>query len=295
MKKIFALTLLMYSLTAASQQKIVTSAIVKTRTEVNFPENPAGPGGPGDAGGGDRVVIIGGPGGGGMESNNTTYFKPGWAKISSESDFGNNTVIIDEKNKKTTTLIEAMGRKQGFYSTEADEEEIRKQMQTRMDSMRKANGQPPMVMNNSEMPEPEIVYLDETKKIAGYNCKKAVLKIKGRNGEVNETIVWYCPDFKMADGYPLGGGKRGRVMGGGPYGGDLVGLEKINGFPMAYEFSRSNGFKLKSEVTKLELDATIDDKVFEIPKGFEVKALKDMRGPGGSGTFDIRITAPDGN
>jgi len=37
------------------------------------------------------------------------------------------------------------------------------------------------------------------------------------------------------------------------------------------------------EVTKVTLDPAIDDKVFEIPRGFDVKPLKEMRGQFGQG------------
>ena len=45
----------------------------------------------------------------------------------SESGMGKNTIIIDLKAKRTTTLIEAMGMKRGFYSTAEDESRAEKE------------------------------------------------------------------------------------------------------------------------------------------------------------------------
>jgi GLPGLI family protein len=123
-------------------------------------------------------------------------------KLENTSDFGTQQVYVDRKNKKTTTLMEMMGRKMGFYSTDADAEA----MQKRMDSARNVRRDSLEKMGLSfAKNEPEITYLDETKKIAGLNCKKAIVKTKGQNGVVNETTVWYSPDFTFGEGFSLGG------------------------------------------------------------------------------------------
>lgn len=267
-----------YAITGFAQQKTVERAIVKSKTAVTFPQNIS------RNAGGDDDGNTGFGAAGGMESKSTVYFKGDMIKTYSESDFGNTTVIIDKKDKKTTTLTEAMGRKTGFYSTEADEAVMRQ----RMDSIRQARGQQANSQNNTEAPEAEIINSNETKKIAGYTCKKAIIQTKTRQGVINEAIVWYTPDFKMPPGYPMagntGGGGFGRGMrgqGGGGFG--ITGLDKIDGFVMSYEVKRPNGFEMSMEVTKVELDPAIDDKVFEIPKGFDVKPIGEMRGQFGQG------------
>ena len=264
-----------------AQQKTVERAVVKSKTEITFPENA------------NRQADGEGDGGGaptGMESKNTVYFTKDFIKTYNETDFGNNTVIVDRQNKKTTTIIEAMGRKTGYYSTEADEAEMRKKMQERMDSLRQARGGQAgqNTPNNGTPPETEIVKTEETKKIAGYTCKKAIIKTKSRQGEVNELTVWYAPEFKMAEGFPasgnanFGGGGRGfsGSFGGGrgrmSFGG-FAGLDKIEGFVMGYEMSRPNGFKMNMEVTKVELDTEIPVKTFDVPKGIELKPASEMQ------------------
>ena len=263
--------------TVEAQPRRVEKAIVQMKTEMQFPENfGGGPGGGPGGEGGERVMIMGGPGG--MESSMTAYYRGDFTKIESKSDFGNNTVIIDHGQKKTTTLIEAMGRKTGFYSTEADEEAMR----ARGDSMRKARRDS---LQQAGVPigaprKPDIEYLDETKKIAGYTCKKALVKTRDQRGETNVTIVWYCPDFTVSGGM-MGRGGGGGFMRGGMGMMGMNGLEDLPGFPMEIQMERNNGMKVHTVVTSVKLDASIDDKVFAIPKGYDIKPLKDMQGRDG--------------
>jgi hypothetical protein len=216
-----------------------------------------------------------------METTSTMYYTPNYMKVESSSDFGNNTVITDRVNKKTTTLIEAMGRKTGFYSSDADDQA----MKAKSDSLRELKKDSLKAMGITfKENKPEISYVEETKKIAGYTCKKAILKSKGQNGETNESIVWYNPEFKIspassAQNNTQGfGGGRGRMMMGG-----IQGLEQIEGFPMEYEITRSNGFMIHMTVLKVQTDASIDEKTFEIPKGFDLKPMSSLQGGNGEG------------
>ncbi len=278
MKSIAAFVLIIGITAAKAQPRVVEKAIIKMQTEVTFPENWGGGGG-GEDGGGMR---FGGPGG--MDATSTIYFRGDMSKVESVSDFGNNVVITDIKNKKTTTLIEAMGRKTGFYSTPAEEQQMRARMDSmrdaRRDSMQQARRDTLQRMGFSfgTPAKPEIVYTEQTKKIAGMICKKAIVKNTQR-GQTTETEVWYSPEFKLAPGFSLNGGNGGQ---GGGRGGMMSmagvnGLDQIEGFPMEYTTSRGNGFKIHMTVAKVQLDANIDDKVFEIPKGYELKPVTEMQ------------------
>ena len=277
MKQIFSISACLLLATAAfAQPKVVEKAIVKVKTEIIFPENFSG-GGPG-GGGGSR----GGGGGdmGGftmpreMETNSTMYYTPNYMRVESLTDFGNNIVITDRVNKKTTTLIEAMGRKTGFVSTDAEAEAQR----ARMDSMRNLRRDSLAALGISfKENKPELIYSDETKKVSGITCKKVTLKSIGQNGQVSENVIWYNPDFKIAatstaaSANPGGfGGGSGRMS---MMGGSIPGLDLINGFPMEYEMVRGNGFKMHMTVLKVQPDAQIDDKTFEVPKGFDIKPM----------------------
>lgn len=281
MKKIvLSAVLLAAGIVAFAQPKIVERAIVKAKTEITFPENFSfgGPGGPG--GGGD------GPPGGftmprDMETTTTMTYSPDYMKIESLSDFGNNVVITDRKKKVTTTLIEAMGRKTGWFTSDAEAEaQARKQDSTRK-ARRDSLAELGLTFTDNK---PELIYSDETKKVSGYTCKKVTIKTKGQNGQVTENVIWYNPDFKLAasstaasaNGGGFGGGGRGRMQMGG-----LPGLDQIEGFPMEYESTAQNGFKIHMVVLKVQVDAAIDEKTFEIPKGFDVKPQSTFEGKGG--------------
>ncbi|MGL6268910.1 MAG: DUF4412 domain-containing protein [Chitinophagaceae bacterium] len=275
MKYLLPVYLILTGFSIKAQVKVIDKAIIKMKTEITFPENMGG----NTPGEGDRVMMMGGAGG--MEANTTLYHRGDMSKAESTSDFGNNIVITDKKNKKTTTLTEAMGRKFGFYSTEEDEKAMRARMDSsrnaRRDSLEKAG------IPVAKPAKPEVEYTNETKTIAGYSCKKAILKSKNQRGEVNSTIVWYCPDFKMAEGFSFGGGTgRGMMAMAG-----INGLDQIEGFPMEYQMERNNGMKIHMTVTKVQLDAPIDDKVFEIPKGYDIKPMSEMQG--GDGRMMMRI------
>ena len=280
MKQIFSISACLLLATAAfAQPKVVEKAIVKVKTEIIFPENFSG-GGPG-GGGGDRVGAGGGGDMGGftmpreMETNTTMYYTPNFMRVESLTDFGNNIVITDRVNKKTTTLIEAMGRKTGFESTDADAEMQR----ARMDSMRNLRRDSLSALGLSfKENKPELIYSEETKKVSGFVCKKVTIKTLGQNGQVSENIIWYNPDFKIspkstaASANPggFGGGRSGGMS---MMGGTIPGLDLINGFPMEYEMVRGNGFKMHMTVVKIQPDAQIDDKTFEVPKGFDIKPM----------------------
>jgi hypothetical protein len=172
-----------------------------------------------------------------METNTTMYYTPNFMRVESLTDFGNNIVITDRVNKKTTTLIEAMGRKTGFESTDAEAEAQR----ARMDSMRNLRRDSLAALGISfKDNKPELIYSDETKKVSGYTCKKVTIKSKGQNGQVSENVIWYNPDFKLAEtstaasagGGGFGGfGEHGLGIGnyGGNYG-DLGGFGGLGGY-----------------------------------------------------------------
>lgn len=279
MKRISVLSVLLFAVTITfAQPKVVEKAIVKVKTEMTFPENfgnDRGPGGGGEGGGFSMPRD--------METNTTMYYTPSFMKVESMSDFGNNVVITDRVNKKTTTLIEAMGRKTGFYSTDADMDAMR----AKTDSMRQLKRDSLQAMGLTfKDNKPELVYSDETKKISGVVCKKVTIKSKGQGGAVTENVIWYNPEFKMAATSTAAGNTSG--FGGGRGGmmsmaGGIQGLELIEGFPMEYEMVRGNGFKIHMTVLKVQPDANIDEKIFEIPKGFDLKPMSSMQGGNGEG------------
>ncbi|MBY0478784.1 MAG: hypothetical protein K2Q24_14140 [Chitinophagaceae bacterium] len=243
---------------ALHAQQTVNEAVIQIKTDISNP-NDAG-GAPPVTGDGERVMIRMGEG----ETKAKIFFKNGMTKIESDMGMGTSQMIVDSKTKTTTTLFEAMGRKMGFYSTD---DEMQKMMNGR-DSGRQRTQQ--------FTPETFIEYLSETKKIAGMVCNKAIIRYKNRKDEEVQQTVWYSPEFVLGEGFRMR--DMMRIA-------SIPGLNKLKGFPMEFETTRPNGAKVFYQVTKVDLNAKIDDKVFVIPKDYDVKPMSEM----GNGGFQFRM------
>lgn len=244
-------------------QQTVNQAIIQTKMEVNNPEANQPPAGAPEG----AMIMRFGDG----DISAKIYFKNGMTKIETDMGMGKNQVIIDAKNKKTTTLFEAMGRKMGFYSTD---DEMQNMLRGGADSGRQRQ------MTNAFTPEVFVEYLNDTKKIAGMMCKKAVLRYLNRRGEEVSQVVWYSPDFVMGEGFRMNDMLRMA---------SVPGIEKIKGFPMEFEVVHPNGATVHYLVTKVSLDANVDDKVFEIPKDYDVRPMSEMQRQGGGPGFRFRM------
>ena len=276
MKRTITLLFLAASTAVYAQPKLITQATVTTKTTIVAPdgdETQVQDMRTADGGGEVRIMRFGGGGG---ETKTTTWLKNDLVKTFSESEMARTTVIRDNTKKLTTTIMEMMGKKSGFYATDEDQVEMRK----RMDSMMQGRGgsNSPAVFS--------ITYIDESKKISGYNCKKALVIGKRSNGISDTTVVWYCPDFKLQNLPSTGGSAVG--FGGFNVTAGANGMEDLNGFPMQYERNMNRGRHMTVQVTKLVIDKDIADKEFEIAKDIEIKPMKDMQNSGGPG-MQIRI------
>jgi len=274
MKKTITLLLLAVSAGSYAQPKFLNQATIITKTTIASPEGDDAQVQDirTDGGGGEvRIMRFGGDG----ETKTTTWLKNDLVKTFSESEMGRTTVIRDNSKKLTTTIMEMMGKKSGFYATDAEQEEMRK----KMDSMMQRRNQNIPAAGSGKAPEYNIEYLNDSKKIAGYECKKALIIATRSNGRKDTTQVWYCPDFKLQGIASTGGtmGGFGSFM--SPSGSN--GMENLNGFPMKYERTMGRGRTMTVEVTKLVTDKDVNDKEFEIPKDIELKAMKDMQNGGG--------------
>jgi hypothetical protein len=129
-------------------------------------------------------------------------------------------------------------------------------------------------------PEVMIEYLGDTKQIAGMTCYKANIRYKNRRGEEQQQLLWYSPDFVMGDGFRFNEMMRM---------GMIPGLQKLKGFPMEFETKRPNGSVVHYQVTKVDLNPRIDEKVFLIPKDYDIKPMSEMNQGGGRGQMMFRL------
>lgn len=272
--KIFLLSIsIFFSLLSKGQLKITTQATISTTTNIIAPED-------------EDVSQIQNQGSGGFnfrnfgdgETKSTTYIKNDLIKTNYKSESFKGSMYRNNATKMTTTIFEIMGNKQGFYSSDNDQAEMAK----RMDSMMKERAKTDTNMKTrtrSVKFTSAIEYLNDTKKIAGYNCKKALI-ITDKLLSKDTFAVWYTPDVKFANVSSTGGtsgfGNLGGAAGNIPF-------DKIDGFVMMYERNMPRGRKMEVRVTKIETDKEIADKEFEIPKDVEIKSMKEMTGSGGGG------------
>lgn len=139
------------------------------------------------------------------------------SRMEQNSAMGSNITITDDKAKKVTVLVNMMGQKVAIEQN---------------------------IENNEEEKMPEIKYLDETKKIAGYTCKKAEIS----HPDMDETMTVYYTD-------EIVGTKTNAQFKG------------LNGFLMEYSMSNQG---MEMTITASEVKETkISNAEFTIPDDYE--------------------------
>jgi GLPGLI family protein len=98
--------------------------------------------------------------------------------------------------------------------------------------------------------KPEFKYVDGTKKIAGYECKKAIVKVEG----AGEMEIYYTEDL------PSGANKQ---------------FEGLNGFPLEYTID-SGQFKMKMTAKTVKAE-TLGADLFIIPSGYDKMTFEEFK------------------
>ena len=254
MKKIVTLLLCIAFIAKGYSQQTVSEAIIDVTMNITFPESDLPP-----APEGGQVMRFGDG-----EIKSKMFVKNGNMKMETDMGMGKSYMFYTAENKTTTTLMEIMGKKMGFYSNEED-----------LKKMAAADTTQKRIQ--AFKPEVFIEYLSDSKTIAGISCYKAVIRYKNSKGEEKQQEVWYTPDFRMSEDFKLTSILRG----------DVPGLNKIKGFPMEMEIVRQNGMKMHYKVSKIDLNAKIDDKTFVIPTGYDIKPQSEMMN--GNGRMQFRV------
>ena len=271
MQKVILIAGVMLSSMAYAQPRLIKQATVTTLTTVIAPENEEVQNVQG--GGGNQMFRNFGDG----ETKSTTLLKDDKVKTIMKNDMGRSTIIRDNAAKLTTTLLEIMGNKTGFYITDDEQAEMKVKMDSMMAARRKADtanpGRPPVATDNPV----EVSYTEGTKKIAGYECKKAYVITTRLLGIKDTVTVWYNPEFKLNNIASTGGTSSFGGFGNVGNFRSLNGLDKIDGFVMQYEMPMRRGRRMTVEVTKIDLAKEVADKEFEIPRDFEVKPMKEFQ------------------
>jgi GLPGLI family protein len=158
----------------------------------------------------------------------TVQIKDGYSKTTQPNAMGGETVVISEiQSGESITLMDMMGNKVALRTKAEDLKE------------------------KQEEADVEIEYLDETKEIAGYDCKKAIITA----GDGSEIVVFYTEELPSAN----------------------VGnqAQQIDGFPMQMEISQEM-FTMISSVSSVEKGKVKKIKM-EVPEGFKEMTQEELQ------------------
>lgn len=137
--------------------------------------------------------------------------------------------VFDTKKNQGTLLLDMMGKK---TAVEMNADEMEKQ-------------------RGSKAKTPEIEYMDEdVKKIAGFKCKKAKVKVEGGT----ELELYYTDELPASASREFKG---------------------LKGFPLEYTIV-SGPMKMKLTASSVKQE-TLDKKLFEIPDGYEKQSFADFQ------------------
>src|ERR1035437_3641084 len=169
-------------------------------------------------------------------SEMTTYIKEAKSRTDMNMGFQNTTTITDGKTKTSVVLMEIMGNK---YKIKNDES-------TKKDSDLK--------------PDATVKYLDDTKEIAGYKCKKAEVAYNDKSGAAQSTTIYYTEDISNHMGYDSKNSP----------------FKDIKGMPLEFEVNAQNGMKMKMMAKSVSKESVPASK-FDIPNDYKETTIEDMQ------------------
>ncbi len=160
----------------------------------------------------------------------TTQIKGDKTRLEQSLGMGMSQVTItDIKKGSGTMLMNMMGKKMAVEMSKED-----------LKAMEKKNGNK----------KPEFKYVDGTKKIAGYECKKALVTVEG----AGEMEIYYSEEL------PAGANKQ---------------FEGLKGFPLEYTID-SGQFKMKMTAKSVKQE-TLGADLFAIPDGYDKMTFEEFQ------------------
>jgi hypothetical protein len=164
----------------------------------------------------------------------TVMVKDSKSKTEMSSSMGNQTEINDYTDKSKTTLYNMMGQKYAVRETAA---EIQKDMENE--------------------PTPKVDITNETKTIAGYVCKKALVTVE-QDGEKTVFEVWFTNEIGSKDANfdnPL--------------------YKEIDGVLMEF-LMKTPQFSMKFTVSSVD-KKSVSAKEFEIPADYKLTTKEELK------------------
>ncbi|OFX45216.1 MAG: hypothetical protein A2046_05210 [Bacteroidetes bacterium GWA2_30_7] len=162
----------------------------------------------------------------------TQTYKGNKVRTEQKSSMGSTIIITDNETKITTILLDMMGNKMAITQTKEDAD---KALQ--------------------EMPEVKVTNSEETKTIAGYNCKKATVEMTGEEKSVLD--VYYTNEIIVNNPNSLSFFK------------DIKGV--------LLEYTQSAGeIKMKFTAKKVK-KAKVKKSIYKIPEGYQQLTQEQFR------------------
>jgi hypothetical protein len=126
---------------------------------------------------------------------------------------------------------------------------------------------------DTAMPAVDIAYENETKDIADYPCRKAVVTVTPPKGAVKKITVWYNTQVKLADLSATGDPACAGIQ---VVPNTRLGiLSQLPGFVMEYELKYNSGQVLNVQVTKLTVNKKVPGREFKVPGNIAMKPLQE--------------------
>lgn len=176
---------------------------------------------------------------GDMELKST--FKNGKALTEMSSMMFSNQTLIDDKGM--TMLMEQMGNKIAVKQTK---EEMAKEEAKIKD----------------KPADPKIEYVNETKTIAGYECKKAIITVVGKDKKEEKMDVWYSDKFENTN-------KEGKGRGQGF-------MKGLKGVPFEYAGGQG-GMKFKMLAKEVSIEPVADSKFELSTEGYKMMTMDELK------------------
>jgi len=170
-----------------------------------------------------------------LPSESVMLFKGDKVRVDVSMPMGKTTVISDNSNGTGTMLMNMMGNK---WAININRDEMLKQ--------------------KDQEGKTKVVVTNETKSIAGFKCKKAIVSIMVKNEE-KSFDAWFTKELKIKNSFSSQ-------------------IEGIDGFLMEF-VSSQNGMSMKMTARSLE-SMSVSDSEFVIPEGYQVKTMDELKNMG---------------
>ena len=173
-----------------------------------------------------------------MPSEMVVYFKEGRSRGEMEMMGGKVITITDGKTGETFSCMDIMGKKQAVKITKEDAEKERE-----------------------KSGDYEVKITDETKDIAGYKCKKAIITFE-KDEKESTAEVWYTNELEASNS-------------------EKYAWKGIDGYMMEFSVDqRAMGMKFTCTEVKKQ---PVNDDMFKIPDGYTVMTQEEMMKQYGGG------------